>query len=82
MTSDTQELTKYERWAEVYEATFRVGLVVGILLGCLALVGPTLAALMALSVWTMVLVLVMPPLIAKLHDSGLTFPDWFIRGPH
>lgn len=82
MTEETQKLTKYEKWASVYEVTFRVGLVVGILLGCLALVGPTLAALVALSVWIIVLLLFVPLVVGKLYDSRLTFPDWFIRGPY
>jgi uncharacterized membrane protein len=82
MTDGTGILTRYEKRASVYETTFWVRSMVGIILGCLALIGPTLAALVALSLWIIVLLLFVPLVVGKLYDSRLTFPDWFIRGPH
>lgn len=65
-----------------YEVAFQVGLVGSIILVLFALLGDTLAWLVALVIWSNVTVFVLPRLYIVYCDKVTHFPKWFIQGPH
>jgi len=69
---------------ESYAVAFKLGAVVSILLGLLAFVGPTLAALAALAVWSLVTLFVLPWCYVCYRKGTWELPPWVeaYRGPH
>jgi len=65
-----------------YEVAFQVGLVGSIILVFFALLGDTLAWLVALVIWSAVTVFVLPRLYIVYCDKVPHFPRWSVQGPH
>jgi hypothetical protein len=70
-----------EQARDAYLFAFRLGAVVSIVLFCVGVTGPTLAAFSALAVWAVVLLFVLPVTYAYAHRHAL-LTRVSIRAPH
>jgi hypothetical protein len=70
------------RPAEAYDMAFRVGLVGTIILTVAGLLDGSLAWLVALAVWSMIVLFVLPVLYVWFSKTVGQLPNWSIKGPH
>lgn len=70
------------RPAQAYEKAFEIGGVGSIFLILFTLFGDVLVGLMALAIWCIITLFVLPWLYIVVQDKVPHVPDWFLRGPH
>lgn len=71
-----------ERTHRSYAMAFKVGFVGSIILALFALVGDRMAGLVALAIWSLIILFVLPWFYIVYLDIRAKIPNWALRGPH